>query len=317
MQANPSEYCPYDVTDPLLQQIGGTPIVSFEGAKHQNVFCKLESRNPTGSMKDRIALGLLLDQKQQGEYETIVEASSGNTAGSVAFVSNRLGFDCHVTLPESTSDQKKGYVRAFGAEIHECPSVSQGHPEYYHTVAERLSDELEAYFVNQYYNSGNPSVHYEWTGPEIWSQIGEDLTHIVCPMGTGGTISGIARYLKEAVENTEQQITIVGVDAENSNISTSFYEQDPVEYDTSVEGLGKGHELPTMWFEYIDEIRSVTDQDAFATARAASSNHGLLIGPSAGAALSVATEIGNNDPEAAVLSVVCDGAEQYFDTLYV
>ncbi|WP_049908638.1 PLP-dependent cysteine synthase family protein [Halorubrum distributum] len=317
MESLPSVYCPYSVDDPLLQLIGNTPIVPFSGAEHGNVSCKLESRNPTGSMKDRVALGILLEESQNGEHETVVEASSGNTAGSVAFVANRLNLDCHVTLPASTSTHKKGYVRAFDAEIHECPDVSEDHPEYYHNVADRLSEKLDAYFMNQYYNSANPEVHYEWTGPEIWSQVGDDLTHLVCPMGTGGTLSGTARFLKESVEDCGRDITIVGVDATNSNISTAFYGSEPVEYETTVEGLGKGHELPTMWFEYIDEIQSVEDEQAFETARQAAREHGLLIGPSAGAALSVATTIGNTNPDAEVLSVVCDGGEQYFDSLFV
>jgi cysteine synthase len=294
---------PFPTDDPVLGLIGDTPMIDYPGAERGRLRCKLESENPTRSMKDRIAMGILTEALRDGEYDTVIEASSGNTAGAVALVANRLGVDCTLTCPESTSRSKIGYMKAYGAEVHTCPNVESGHPEHYRAVARRLAEEDEdAFLVNQYHNQGNPSVHHRWTGAEIWSQAGADMTHLVSAMGTGGLLSGSGRRVKE--------------EAEDSNISTAFYGEEPVPYDTRVEGLGKGGELPTMWFDYIDEVRSVSDDEAFRQAREAAREHGLLIGPSAGAALSVALDIHEAQPDARVVTIVCDGGEQYFDTLF-
>ena len=170
--------------------------------------------------------------------------------------------------------------------------------------------------MDQDHNLDTPGVHYRWTGPEIWAQAGAEMTHLVSAMGTGGLLSGSARRIKERAEADGRDVTVVGVDAECSNISTTFYGTESVPYDTSVEGLGKGGGLPTMWFDYIDEMRSVSDDEAFRQAREAAQEHGLLIGPSAGAALSVALEISEEHPNARVVTIICDGGEQYFDTLF-
>jgi cysteine synthase len=308
---------PFPTDDPVLSLIGDTPMVDYPGAERGRVRCKLESENPTRSMKDRIAMGILTETLAENDYDTVVEASSGNTAGAVALVANRLGVDCKLTCPESTSRSKIGYMKAFGAEVHTCPTVDSDHPDHYRAVARRLAEEDDgAFLVNQYHNQGNPSVHHRWTGREIWTQAGADMTHLVSAMGTGGLLSGSARRIKEEAEAAGRDVTVVGVDAECSNISTAFYGEELVPYDTTVEGLGKGGELPTMWFDYIDEVRSVPDDETFRQAREAAQKHGLLIGPSAGAALSVALDIHEAQPDARVVTIICDGGEQYFDTLF-
>lgn len=308
---------PFPTNDPVLSLIGNTPMIDYPGVERGHVRCKLESENPTRSMKDRIAMGILTNAIEDGGYDTVIEASSGNTAGAVALVANRLGLNCKLTCPKSTSRSKIGYMKAFGAEVHTCPDVESGHPRHYRAVAKTLADdEANAFLVNQYYNQGNPTVHYRWTGREIWSQAGTEMTHLVSAMGTGGLLSGTARRIKEEAEASGRDVSVIGVDAEQSNISTSFYEEEMVPYDTRVEGLGKGGELPTMWFDYIDEVRSVPDDETFRQAREAAQQHGLLIGPSAGAALSVALDIYSNQPDARVVTIICDGGEQYFDTLF-
>ncbi len=308
---------PFPTDDPVLSRIGDTPMVDYPGVERGRIRCKLESENPTRSMKDRIAMGILTEALEDGNYDTVIEASSGNTAGAVALVANRLGMTCKLTCPESTSRSKIGYMKAFGAEVHTCPNVDADHPEHYRAVARRLAEEEEgAFLVDQYHNQGNPTVHYRWTGPEIWAQAGAEMTHLVSAMGTGGLLSGSARRIKEEAEAAGRDVTVVGVDAENSNISTAFYGEEPVPYDTRVEGLGKGGELPTMWFDYIDELRSVSDDETFRQAREAAQKHGLLIGPSAGAALSVALDIYAEQPDAKIVTIICDGGEQYFDTLF-
>jgi len=307
---------PFPTDDPVLSMIGDTPMIDYPGADRGRLRCKMESENPTRSMKDRIAMGILTEALDGGEYDTVVEASSGNTAGAVALVANRLGADCLLTCPETTSRSKIGYMRAFDAEVHECPAVDSDHPDHYRAVAQRLAEERDAFLVNQYYNQNNPTVHYQWTGREIWAQAGSDITHLVSAMGTGGLLSGSARRLKEEAEAVGRDVTVVGVDAKQSNISTAFYDEEPVPYDTTVEGLGKGGALPTMWFDYIDEMRNVPDERAYEQAREAAQKHGLLIGPSAGAALAIARDIHDEHPDARVVTIVCDGGEQYFDTLF-
>ena len=308
---------PFPTDDPVLSLIGDTPMIDYPGVEDGRVRCKLESENPTRSMKDRIAMGILTNAIDGEEYDRVIEASSGNTAGAVALVANRLGLDCTLTCPESTSRSKIGYMKAFGADVHKCPDVESGHPDHYRSVAQKLADEEDdAFLVNQYYNQGNPTVHYRWTGAEIWAQAGADMTHLVSAMGTGGLLSGSGRRVKEEAEAAGRDVSVIGVDAEKSNISTAFYGEEPVPYDTQVEGLGKGGELPTMWFDYIDEVRSVSDEETFRQAREAAQKHGVLIGPSAGAALSVSLDIVSSQPDARVVTIICDGGEQYFDTLF-
>jgi cystathionine beta-synthase/cysteine synthase A len=291
-------------------------MISYPGMAGERLLCKLESENPTRSMKDRIAMGILTEALQENDYDTVVEASSGNTAGAVALVANRLGLTCKLTCPEGTSPDKIGYMKAFGAEVHTCPDVDSDHPDYYRAVAARLAEEEGAFLVDQYHNQSNPGVHYRWTGPEIWAQAGTEMTHLVSAMGTGGLLSGSARHVKEQAKQAGRDVTVVGVDAECSNISTAFYGKEPVPYETSVEGLGKGGGLPTMWFDYLDEVRSVPDATAFQHARRSAQEHGLPIGPSAGAALSVALDLCERNPEARVVTIICDGGEQYFDALF-
>ena len=307
---------PFPTEDPVLSQIGDTPMIPYPGVGDGRLLCKMESENPTRSMKDRIAMGILTEALQEGDYDTVVEASSGNTAGGVALVANRLGLTCKLTCPEGTSPDKIGYMKAFGAEVHTCPDVNAEHPDHYRAVAARLAEDEGAFLVDQYHNQSNPGVHYQWTGPEIWAQAGGEMTHLVSAMGTGGLLSGSARHVKEQAEAEGRDVTVVGVDAECSNISTAFYDDEPVPYDTSVEGLGKGGDLPTMWFDYLDEMRNVADEQAFQQARTSAQEHGVPIGPSAGAALSVALDICAQNPNSRVVSIVCDGGEQYFDALF-
>lgn len=307
---------PYPTDDPVLARIGDTPLVDYPGpATGGDIRLKLEADNPTGSMKDRVALGIVRELEAAGRLaadDVVVEASSGNTAGAVALVTNRLGYESVLTVPAGTSGQKIGYVRAFGSEIIECPAVDPDDERHYRATAARIAAERDGVWLDQYSTPLNPTVHYEWTGPELWRQAAGDLTHVVCPMGTGGTLSGIAKYVKER----DATVDVIGVDAERSNISAAFYGSDPAAYDTDVEGLGKERELPTMWFEYIDEVRSVADDRAFAQARRAAEDHGILVGGSSGAAIAVARAITDRRSDARVAVIGCDGGEQYFDTVF-
>lgn len=307
---------PYPTDDPVLARIGGTPLIEYpEPTDGGDVLLKLESDNPTGSMKDRLALGIVRELEADGRLtdgDVVVEASSGNTAGAISLVTNRLGYDGVLTVPAGTSSQKIGYVRSFGSEIVECPNVDADDERHYRKTAERIAAERDGIWIDQYSNQLNPTVHYEWTGPELWDQAPGGLTHVVCPMGTGGTASGIAKFVKER----KPDVRVIGVDAEDSNISTAFYGTDSGAYDTEVEGLGKDHELPTMWFEYVDEVRSVGDERAFVQARRAAAEYGVLVGGSSGAAISVARDVASDRPDANVVAIGCDSGDQYFDTVF-
>jgi cystathionine beta-synthase len=304
---------PYpECDDPILGRTGGTPIVEYNRHRPGQTYCKLEYENPTGSMKDRVALGMISKMRADGEIDgegPVIEASSGNTGGAVALVCARLGLDCQITFPVGTSGQKSGYMEAYGATTTACPDVASDHEDYYAREAQRIADETGGTFLNQYENELNPQVHYEWTGEEVVQQLNGDLTHIVSPMGTGGTLSGIARRVKEEYP----EVQVVGVDGEKSNIWTAFHGEEPVEYDVAVEGLGKAERLPTMWFDSIDDVRTVADEAAFERARAEARN-GFLIGPSSAAALEIADDY-SDDPESVVLTMVCDNGDQYFDVI--
>ncbi|QKY21773.1 cysteine synthase family protein [Halolamina sp. CBA1230] len=302
---------PYNIEDPILSLIGGTSLIEYPEPLAGDLRVKLEKENPTGSMKDRIAVGMILEMQRSGklsEDDLVVEASSGNTAGGVALAANRLGYESVITTPETTSGQKMGYVESLGADLVTCPDVDSDHEDHYRNRARAIADERGGIFLNQYQNQLNPQVHEKWTGPELWDQT-DELTHVVCPMGTGGTLSGIGKHIKEQ----DPSVEIVGVDAEKSNISSAFYGDEPVEYSTRIEGLGKSGETPTMWFDYIDRVESVDDETAVSFARTAATEHGLLIGTSSSAALKVARDIAEDDEDAHVVLIACDGGEQYFD----
>jgi cystathionine beta-synthase/cysteine synthase A len=280
----------------MLSLIGNTPVVTVpaeeilserESTGDGNIRSKLEFYNPTGSMKDRIAYGIIKKYLVDGvleEGDLIVEASSGNTAGGVSFVASQFGFDCLITCPQSTSRAKIGYVEALGAELVLCEGDSKADDDFYRNVAADIAEQEDGIYINQYQNDLNPRVHYHWTGVEIWEEEAPDI--LVCPMGTGGTTSGIGKRLKERDSST----LIVGVDAERSNISNAFYDKPNVAYETEIEGLGKGEQCDTMWFDYIDDVVSVADETALSACRSLA-RHGYLVGPSSAATLHAAVDL--------------------------
>lgn len=300
----------FEVDDPVLERIGDTPLVEFPG--EGAIFCKLEVENPTRSHKDRLGLGMILTMRERGELEPgqrVIEASSGNMAGGVALAANRLGHPYTIVAPESASPIKMGYVRALGGELVQAPAVSHDHEDYYQNKATELAEETDGVLINQYERALNREVHYAWTGPELWEQI-EDLgiTHIVAATGSGGTLSGIGRYVKER----DPSVTIVGIDAEQSNISRDFAGKERGEYDTEVEGLGQYRTTEAIDFDEIDEMVDVSDDVALETTRRVAAEDGMLVGVSSGAVLTAAQDILESDPDARIVTIVHDGAEQYF-----
>jgi cystathionine beta-synthase len=309
--------------DSVLDTIGGTPLIRLNRVSagiRTPVFVKAESFNPGGSVKDRIGLALIDAAERHGLLGpggTIVEGTSGNTGIGLALVAAVRGYRCIFSIPDKMSDEKIKLLRAFGAEVIVTPSdVSPDHPDYYVNVAQRIAQETPgAYMANQHYNQENPEAHYLTTGPEIWEQTGGAITHFVASPGTGGTISGAARFLKEMSE----KIRIVAGDPVGSiyaEYSRTGLKGEDAPY--LVEGIGNDKISSTLHFEWIDEFRTVTDVEAFSMARRLAREEGLLAGASTGLNVKVALDVARelDRPDSCVVTLLCDTGERYLSKVF-
>ena len=309
--------------DDVLELVGWTPLVRLnrvtEGIRTR-VYGKAEFMNPGGSVKDRIGVAIVDAAESRGLLRpggTIVEATSGNTGLALAMVAAIRGYRCVFTMPDKMSLEKVKLLRAFGAEVVITPAaVTAEHPDHYLNRALAIVEETPgAFFANQFHNRDNPEAHYRTTGPEVWKQTGGTVTHLVAGAGTGGTISGTGRYLKER----NPGVRVVGVDPVGSVLSGFFRTGKVGDCEPyMVEGLGNDQVPGTLDVEYLDEYRRVSDRDAFAMARRLAGEEGLLVGGSTGlivhAALEVARELA--DPGACVVAVLCDWGERYLTKQY-
>ncbi|HZB02136.1 MAG TPA: cystathionine beta-synthase [Actinomycetota bacterium] len=305
-----------DVIDSILHATGRTPLVRLRSVTRgvrPTVLAKLELLNPGGSVKDRIGLPMIEAAEREGLLKpggTIVEPTSGNTGHGLAIAAALRGYRCIFVMPDKMSQEKIGLLRAYGAEVVICPTaVPPESPESYYRVAERLASEIPGAFQpNQYANPVNPETHYRTTGPEIWEQTEGRLTAFVCGVGTGGTISGAGRYLKERDPN----VVVVGADPEGS-----LYSGD-VARPYLVEGIGEDFIPSTFDPSVVDRYVQVSDRDSFVTARAVTRHEGILVGGSSGtavyAALHVAREL--DDPDATIVVLLPDTGRQYLSKLY-
>lgn len=308
--------------DDVLQTIGWTPLIRLnrvtDGARTP-VYLKAESFNPGGSVKDRIGVALIEAAERDGLLRpggTIVEGTSGNTGIGLAVAAAVKGYRCVFTIPDKMSDEKVRLLRAFGAEVIVTPTVEPDHPEYYGTVARRIADETpNAYLADQFYNPVNPEAHYLTTGPEIWEQTDGRVTHFVASPGTGGTISGTARFLKEK----NPSVRVIGGDPEGS-VFTGYSETGEVGEGApyKVEGIGNDKLPGTLHFEWIDEFRTVDDRTSFHMARRITREEGLFVGGSTGLIVHVAAEIARevDDPEACIVAILCDTGERYLSKVF-
>ena len=309
--------------DNVLDLIGQTPLVRLNRVTDDcrtPVYGKCEFMNPGGSVKDRIGLAMVKQAEAEGTLKpggTIVEGTGGNTGLALAMVAAMRGYRCICTMPDKMSQEKVKLLRAFGAEVVITPtSVAHDHPEHYVIKAKQIAkDTPGAFLANQFYNPANPEAHYHTTGPELWEQSAGKITHFAAGAGTGGTLTGTAKYLKE--QNPD--IRIVGVDPEGSAIAGYFETGEiPEGGPYKVEGLGNDKIPGTLDLSYVDEFRTVSDGDAFRVARRLAVEEGLFVGGSAGliahAALEVAREI--DDPDAFVVTLLCDWGERYLTKLY-
>jgi cystathionine beta-synthase len=306
------------INDSILETIGNTPLVRLARlapAVRPQLVAKLEVFNPGGSIKDRIAVALIDAAEQDGRLApggTIVEPTSGNTGTGLAIVARLRGYRVIAVMPDKMSKEKIDLLRAYGAEVVVAPTdVSPDSPQSYYRVADRLTEEIPGAFQpNQYFNQANPRAHYESTGPEVWEQTAGRITHLVCGVGTGGTITGTVRYLREH----KPDLVVIGADPEGSIYSGGPENVRPY----LVEGVGEDFWPETFDRSVVDRWITVSDRDAFLTTRRLALTEGILAGGSGGlavhAALRVAGEV--EDPSAMIVVIVPDGGRSYLSKIY-
>ena len=309
--------------DNVLDTIGWTPLIRLGrvGAGVRTpVYGKAEYANPGGSVKDRIGLAIIEDAELRGDLKpggTVVEGTSGNTGVGLAVAAALKGYRCIFTMPDKMSQEKVRLLKAYGAEVVITPTaVPPDHPDNYVMKAKQIvKDTPGAVLANQFYNPVNPEAHYRTTGPEIWEQTGGRVTHFVAGAGTGGTVSGAGKYLKER----NPKIRVIAGDPVGSLYTgwartRTMGEGAPYK----VEGIG-GDKIPTtILLEHIDEFRQLGDRESMAMARRLAREEGMLVGGSAGLnvalALQVAREV--DDPDACVVTILCDTGERYLSKLF-
>ena len=287
------------VFDSVLDLVGNTPLIKLNKVTSKfkgNFYAKVEYFNPGQSSKDRIATYIIEEAERQGILttgDTIIETTSGNTGFSLALVSIIKGYDCVLAVSSKSSADKIDMLKTMGAKVYVCPAhVSADDPRSYYEVAKRLHSEIKgSVYINQYFNQLNIDAHYKSTGPEIWKQTEGKITHLIACSGTGGTISGTAKYLKEQ----NPHIKVIGVDAFGSVIKkyheTREFDEKEI-YPYRIEGLGKNL-IPTATdFDVIDEFVKVTDQDSAHTARLLARTEGLFVGYTSGAATQAILQLG-------------------------
>ncbi|NGY59051.1 cystathionine beta-synthase [Lentzea sp. NEAU-D13] len=300
----------------VVDLVGNTPLVklnSLTSGIKATVLAKVEYLNPGGSVKDRIALRMVEAAERSGELQpggTIVEPTSGNTGVGLALVAQRKGYKCVFVCPDKVSEDKRNVLKAYGAEVVVCPTaVAPEHPDSYYNVSDRLVREIPgAWKPNQYSNPENPASHYHQTGPEIWRQTEGKITHFVAGVGTGGTISGTGRFLKEASNGAVQ---VIGADPEGSVYSGGTGRP------YLVEGVGEDF-WPEAYDKTIcDQIVEVSDADSFDITRRLAREEGLLVGGSCGMAAAAALRIAKDLPEDAVVVVILpDGGRGYLSKVF-
>ena len=315
-----------NVYENVLGLIGNTPLIKLNKITSNykgNFYAKVEGFNPGHSTKDRIAMHIIEEAERKGilnSDSTIIETTSGNTGFSLAMVSIIKGYKCKLAVSSKSSPDKIDMLKMMGAEVYVCPAhVPADDPRSYYEVAKRLHKETPgSVYINQYFNELNIEAHYNSTGPEIWKQTQGKITHLVACSGTGGTISGIARYLKEQ----DQNVKIIGIDAYGSVLKkyheTREFDENEI-YPYRIEGLGKNL-IPTATdFDTIDRFVKVTDEGSAHTARELASSEGLFVGYTSGAAvegLKQLSEEGEFNEDSIVVIVFPDHGSRYMSKIY-
>jgi cystathionine beta-synthase len=311
--------------DSVLDTIGWTPLIRLNRITRgirTPVYGKADFFNPGGSVKDRIGMPIIEAAEREGKLRpggTIVEGTSGNTGIGLAIAATLKGYKCVFTMPDKMSQEKVRLLKAFGADVIITPTaVAPDHPDNYVMVAKRIAEETpNAILANQFYNQANPDAHYATTGPELWEQTEGRITHFVAAAGTGGTLTGVGRYLKEK----NPAIRIISGDPVGSILAELWRSKGTHKIEGApykVEGIGQDKLPTTLDLSIIDDYRTVSDRDAFAMARRLTREEGLFVGGSAGLITNVALQVARevNDPEALVVTFLCDTGERYLSKLY-
>lgn len=315
-----------NVYENVLELIGKTPLIhlnritsSFKG----DFFAKVEAFNPGHSTKDRIALYIIEEAERQGILKpgnTIIETTSGNTGFSIAMVSIIKGYECILAVSSKSSQDKIDMLKTMGAKVYVCPAhVSADDPRSYYQVAKKIHEETKgSVYINQYFNELNIEAHYKSTGPEIWKQTQGKITHLVACSGTGGTISGIARYLKEK----NKEIKVIGIDAFGSVLKkyheTKVFDVEEI-YPYRIEGLGKNLIPAATDFDSIDQFIKVTDEESAHAARELALTEGLFVGYTSGAAmqgLKQLDQMNEFDHNSYVVVIFPDHGSRYMSKIY-
>jgi cystathionine beta-synthase len=311
-----SDGAPSEIHNSVLDLIGETPVVRLSRLDPElrtPLVAKVEFLNPGGSVKDRPAVAMIDAAERAGKLKpggTLIEPTSGNTGLGLAMVAALRGYRVIAVMPDKMSREKIDTLRAFGAEVVVCPTaVEPDSPQSYYRVADRLTEEIDGAFQpNQYFNQANPEAHYESTAPELWRQTGGRMTHLVIAVGTGGTITGVGRYVKE--QNPDVQV--IGADPEGS-----IYSGGPV-HPYRVEGIGEDFWPETLDPDIIDRYVTVSDRSSFLLARRLVAREGIFAGGSTGtalcAALAIAREV--DDPDALVATIIPDGGRPYVSKIF-
>jgi cystathionine beta-synthase len=326
MDVNKKTYNGMKFEKNILNLIGKTPLIGLKNIVSDfkgSFFSKFEAFNPGHSNKDRIALYIIEDAEKYGILkpgDTIIETTSGNTGFSLAMVSLIKGYECILAVSSKSSKDKIDMLHAMGAKVYVCPAnVSAEDPRSYYQVAKRIHEEIkDSVYINQYFNGLNVEAHYKTTGPEIWDQTSGKITHLIACSGTGGTISGCAKYLKE--QNSE--IKIIGVDAYGSVLKkyheTKELDTDEI-YPYRIEGLGKNLIPSVTDFDSIDFFIKVTDKDSAHTAREVTKSEGLFVGYTSGAAMQAVKQLnamGEFDKDSVVVVIFPDHGSRYMSKIY-
>ena len=315
-----------NVVNNLLELVGRTPMVKIDKLTRNftgTFLVKLESANPGHSSKDRIALHIIESAEKKGILkpgDTIIETTSGNTGFSLAMVSLIKGYQCILAVSSKSSNDKIDMLKAMGAKVYVCPAnVSADDPRSYYEVAKRLHKEIKgSIYINQYFNELNSEAHYLSTGPEIWQQTNGQLTHLVVCSGTGGTISGTAKYLKEKNPN----IKIIGVDAYGSVLKkfheTGEFDENEI-YPYRIEGLGKNLIPSITNFDIIDKFIKVSDEDSAHSAREIVKSEGIFAGYTSGSAFQAVKQLsgdGEFEESDIVVIIFPDHGSRYLSKIY-